>query len=292
MFSKINNIIYLKNEPLSKHCSFKIGGNAKHFVSVRDIDALLDVLHICKQHSIKHKIIGGGSNILFDDLGYDGVIIKYYDSTINFKNGILQASSGCSLSQLIQYTQQFNLGGFEFAVGVPAQLGGAIVNNLCAYDQEVSTYIDRITILKNKQILYLTRNDCNFRYHSSNLQKQNVVVLGATFNLPRQDKVTTQQKASQHFSKRKNSQPLEYPNAGSIFKRTDNIIPARLIDELGLKGLQIGNAQISNKHAGFIINSGNAKCKEVLKLIEIIRDKIYEKYKTVLELEVEYLPYK
>lgn len=292
MFSKINNITHLKNEPLSKHCSFKVGGNAKHFVCTHTVDSLLDVLHTCKQHSIRHKIIGGGSNMLFDDLGFDGLIIKYDDNTINFKNQILQASSGCSLGQLIQYTRHLNIGGLEFAIGVPAQLGGAIVNNLGAYNHEISTYISHVTILKNNQIVYLSKNDCNFNYHSSSLQNQNCIVLGATFNLPHQDKSTTQQKALECLTKRKNAQPLEFPNAGSIFRRTENIIPARLIDEAGLKGLQVGNAKISTKHAGFIINLGNAKSQEILKLTEIIKNKIYEKYNIKLQLEIEYLPYK
>jgi len=292
MFSKINNITYLKNEALSKHCSFKVGGNAKHFIYIHTIDSLLDVLHTCKQHSIKHKIIGGGSNILFDDLGFDGLIIKYDNNIINFKNQILQASSGCSLSQLIQYTQQLNLGGFEFAIGVPAQLGGAIVNNLGAHNQEISTYINHVTILKNNQIVYLSKNDCNFSYHSSGFQNQNCILLGATFNLPHQDKSITQQIALEYLTKRKNAQPLEFPNAGSIFRRTESIVPSRLIDELGLKGVQIGDAQISAKHAGFIVNLGNAKCKEILKLIEIIKNKIYEKYGINLQLEIEYLSYK
>jgi UDP-N-acetylmuramate dehydrogenase len=291
MFSKINNITYLKNEPLSKHCTFKVGGNAKYFISAHNIDALLDVLYTCNQHSINHKVIGNGSNLLFDDLGYNGAIIKYDDNFKQFKNGLVQASAGCNISELIQFAQQNTLGGFEFAIGVPAQLGGAITNNLGAYNQEISTYIEKVTILKNNHIVYLSKNDCNFNYHSSALQNSNSIILGATFNLPPQDKNTTIQKANEYFSKRKNSQPLEYPNAGSIFKRTNQIVPAKLIDDTELKGLTIGNAQVSTKHSGFIINLGNAKCKDILNLIKIIKNKIYEKYLINLIEEIEYLSY-
>ncbi len=291
MFSKINNITYLKNEPLNKHCTFKIGGNAKHFILAHNIDSLLDTLYTCKQHSINHKIIGNGSNILFDDLGYNCAIIKYDNNFKQIKDGILQASSGCNLSELIQYARLNDLGGFEFATGVPAQLGGAIVNNLGAYNLDISTHIQQITILSNNRIIYLNKNDCDFKYHSSNLQNSNSIVLGATFSLPYQDKNITRDKALEYFSKRQNLQPLNLPNAGSIFKRTEKIIPAKLIDETGLKGLTIGNAQISTKHAGFIVNLGNAKSKDILKLIEIIKNKIYEKYNVVLETEIEYLPY-
>lgn len=291
MFSKINNITILKNEPLANHCSFKVGGKAKFFIMAHEIDSLLDVLHICNQHSINHKIIGGGSNILFDDLGFNGAIIFYDNDFKQIKDGKLQASSGCDLSRLIQYTKQFNLGGFEFSVGVPAKLGGAIVNNLGAYNQEISTYIDYVSVLKNNQILYLAKQDCNFNYHSSKLQNDNSIILGATFNLPFQNKIITQQKCIDFFSKRNNSQPLNFPNAGSIFRRTEHVIPAKLIDDLGLKGLRIGDAQVSTKHAGFIVNLGNAKSKEILNLIKIIKNKIHEKYYIELCLEIEHLPY-
>lgn len=291
MFSKINNITYSPHELLSKHCTFKVGGNAKYFISAHNIDALLDTLYTCKQHSINHKIIGNGSNLLFDDLGYNGAIIKYDDNFKQIKNGLLQASSGCSMAELIQYTQQYNLGGFEFAIGIPAQLGGAIVNNLGAYNMEISTHLQQVTILQNNHIVYLNKNDCDFKYHSSNLQNSKSIILGATFNLPHQDKHISQEKALNYFTKRKNSQPLNLPNAGSIFKRTEEIIPAKLIDETGLKGLTIGNAQISTKHAGFIVNLGNAKCSDILNLIKIIKNKIYEKYSINLIEEIEYLPY-
>lgn len=292
MFSKINNITLLKNEPLRNHCSFKIGGNSKFFISAHDIDSLLDVLYTCKQHSIKHKIIGNGSNLLFDDLGFNGAIIKYNDTFKQIKHNKLYVSSGVNLSELISYTQQYNLGGFEFSIGVPAQLGGAVVNNLGAYNNEISTYIEYITILRKNQIIYLTKDDCNFCYHSSIFQNNKDIVLSAIFNLPFQDKGTTRCKALDFFNKRKNSQPLEFSNAGSIFKREENIVPAKLIDKAGLKGLTIGDAQVSIKHSGFIINLGNATSNQVLKLIEIIKNNIFEKYNIILHSEIEYIAYK
>jgi len=315
MFKKINNITYLTHEPLSQHSSIKIGGEAKHFISAHNIDALLDTIYTCNQHSIKHKIIGNGSNLLFDDLGYSGAIIKYDNNFLQVKKDKLNASSGCALSELISYTIQHNLTGFEFAIGVPAQLGGAIVNNLGAYNNDISQHIEYVTILKNKQIIYLTKDECNFTYHSSALQNSKAIVLGATFNLPQQDKNISQQKALNYFTKRKTTQPLELPNMGSIFKRinlnlnninnlleqfitiganTDSqyISPARLIDDCAMKGLTIGNAQVSTKHAGFIVNLGNAKSKNILNLIKIIKNKIYEKYNIILKEEIEYIAYK
>ncbi len=292
MFSKINNITYLKNEPLNQHSSLKVGGNSKHFVIAHDIDGLLDAIYTCKQHSIKHKLIGNGSNLLFDDLGFDGAIIKYDNDLIEYKNNILNVSSGLDISTLIKYSQQNDLGGFEFAIGVPAKVGGAIVNNLGAYNHQISTYLQHVTILKNNRIIYLTKDDCKFDYHTSILQNKNYIVLGATFIPPHQEESISRAKALDFFNKRKTSQPLDIANAGSIFKRTNNVIPARLIDESGLKGLKIGDAQVSQKHAGFIVNIGNAKCENILKLIEIIKTKIYEKYNINLQLEIEYIPYK
>ena len=291
MFSNINNIVVLKNEPLSKHCSFKVGGNARYFIMAHNIDALLDVLSICRQHSLKFKIIGGGSNILFDDKGYNGAIIRYIDDTIFLKNDILNASSGCTMPQLIQYTTQNNLGGFEFSVGVPALLGGAIVNNLGAYGDQLSTYLEHITILRNNRIVYLHKDDCNFNYHTSNFQHSKDIILSATFNLPYQDSNITKTKLKDYLLRRTISQPLEYPNAGSIFRRTNNIIPAQLIDNAGLKGFTIGNAQISTKHAGFIINLGNATSKNILDLITHTHQTIFDKYSVHLSPEIEYVPY-
>ena len=292
MFSKINNLTYLTNEPLSLHSSFKIGGPAKHFVLAHTVDALLDALNICKQHSIQHKIIGNGSNLLFDDKGYYGAIIKYDNDFKQIKNNQLCASSGVDIASLIAYANQRNLSGFEFAVGIPAQLGGAIANNLGAYSCEISTYLEYVTVLRKNQILYLTKNECEFQYHKSIFQNNHDIILGATFNLPIQDKSISQNKILTYLSQRKTTQPLNLPNAGSIFRRDENIIPAKLIDQAGLKGLQIGNAQISTKHAGFIVNLGNATSKDVVKLIEIIKQKIFNKYNIELQLEIEYLPYK
>ena len=291
MFSSIRYISHFTNEPLAQHCSFKIGGNAKYFIFAHNIDALLDVLYTCKQHSIKHKIIGNGSNLLFDDLGYNGAIIKYDDNFKQIKDNKLYASSGVDISELIQYTLQYNLSGLEFTVGVPAKLGGAIVNNLGAYNKEISTYIEHITILRNNHIVYLTPTECNFGYHSSNFQKTNDIILSAIFNLPSQSNDITRIKMCEYMNRRSTSQPLNLPNAGSIFKRIDDIIPAKLIDNAGLKGLSVGKAQVSNKHAGFIVNLGNATSKDVLNLIEIIKQKIYEKYKIKLFTEIEYVPY-
>ena len=291
MFSKINNITYLTNQPLSSYCSFKVGGEAKFLILAHSIDALLDVLHICKSHSIKYKIIGGGSNLLFDDLGFNGAIIIYNDKSLKLSSSNLMVSSGVDLSELIQYSVNKNLGGFEFAIGVPAKLGGAIVNNLGAYENSISTYIQHITVLRKNKIVYLNQEECDFKYHSSIFQSNNDIILSASFNPPFQEAKISKTKMLNFFSKRTSSQPLEFANAGSIFKRTPNIIPAKLIDEAGLKGLTINGCQVSKKHSGFIINLGSATSKDILTLIKIIKYKIFEKYNINLELEIEYINY-
>ena len=291
MFSNIFNITYLKNELLKEHSTFKIGGPAKYFIYAHSLESLIDVLYKCRQHSIKYKIIGGGSNILFDDNGFNGAIIIYNNTSMQVDDTILYANSGCNISDLNSYISQHNLCGFEFCVGVPVNLGGAIVNNFGAYNQQISDHIEQVTILRNNSLTYLTPKDCNFKYHSSLFQTNNDIILGATFSLPQQDKNITQTKIREYLFKRKESQPLTFPSAGSIFKRTENTIPAKLIDECGLKGKSINDAEVSTKHAGFIINKGQATSKDVLTLVELIKHKIYEKYNILLELEVEHVDY-
>lgn len=291
MFKNINNILTLTNEPLKKHCTFKIGGEAKYFVFAHTVDALLDVIYTCQQHDLKHKIIGGGSNLLFDDLGYNGVIIKYDNSFVECKDNLIYTSCGADLSSVTQCALSNNLGGLEFTIGVPAQVGGAIVNNLGAYGSQISHYLQSITILKNKHLIYLDPKDCDFNYHSSIFQHQKATLLSAIFILPPQDRQTSLSLAKQYLTKRSSTQPLTYSNAGSVFKRTADVIPAKLIDDAGLKGLHIGDAEVSALHSGFIINKGNATSKDVLKLIEIIKQKVYEKYTINLQLEIEYLSF-
>ncbi len=290
MFKKINNILVLKQEPLKNHCTFKIGGNAKYFIFAHTIDSLLDTIFTCQKHSLKYKIIGGGSNLLFDDLGYNGAIIKYDEQRIEHKDNMLLASSGCDLSTIIQKSSSLKLGGLEFTIGIPIQLGGAIVNNFGAYNNQISDFIGNVTILNDKTVEYLNKDECNFCYHSSIFQSNNYIILAATLNLINQNNKQSQNNCIEYLKKRKNSQPINLPNAGSIFKRTD-IIPAKLIEEAGLKGTQIGQAQISTLHSGFIVNTGNASCKDVLALIELIKLKIYEKYNVHLQLEIEYIKY-
>ena len=291
MFKKINNITYLKNEPLSNFCTFKIGGNAKYIVLAHNIDALLDTINVCIQHSIKYKIIGNGSNMLFDDLGYNGTIIKYVDNYKKLVDNALYVSSGNYLSDLIQYTSSNNLSGLEFAIGVPAQLGGAITNNLGAYNHDIGSLTQYVTVLRGKHIAYLNQDECRFTYHKSSLQNSTDIILSAIIHLTPSNKAQILSNTKQFFARRTSTQPLQHANAGSIFKRMDNVIPAKLIDELQLKGTRIGGAQISTKHAGFIVNLNGATCKDVLQLIDIIKSKIYEKYNINLELEIEYLPF-
>lgn len=291
MFKKINNITYFKNEPLRNFCSFKIGGNANHIVLAHNIDALLDSIYTCVKHDVKYKIIGGGSNILFDDLGYNGAIIKYVDNCKKIIDTSLYASSGNLLSDLAQYSLSNNFSGLEFTIGIPAQLGGSIVNNVGAYEHDIGSLIQYITVLRNEHIVYLNRDDCGFTYHSSALINNGDIILSAIINMSPSSKLEILSNSKKYLSSRTATQPLQYANAGSVFRRKNDIIPAKLIDDLNLKGLSIGGAQISTKHAGFIVNLGGATCKDVLELINIIRFKVYEKHNIILELEIEYLPF-
>ncbi len=290
MFSKIHNINIAKNEPLNHHCTFNIGGECDFFVQTKSTNSLIDVIYTCNQHNIPYKVIGNGSNLLFDDNGFKGVIIQYTNDTIQYKDKVLSVSSGADMSNVIQYCLNHDIGGFEFAIGIPCKIGGAIVNNLGAYNHSISDNLTTVTVLRNKHLVFLSKDDCGFDYHSSKIHKKDII-LSANFTPPKQDCEVTRFKAQQYINKRIISQPLKYPNAGSVFRRKDNLIPAKLIDNAGLKGLRVGNAQISVKHAGFIVNRGGAKCKDVLTLINLIKEDILTKYNQNLELEIEYLPY-
>lgn len=292
MFSNIFNITYLKNEPLKKHSTFKIGGPAKYFIYTHSLDSLLDVLYKCHQHSIKYKVIGGGSNLLFDDTGFDGTIITYDNHSMQIDGNTLYANSGCHISDIIRYTHQYQLSGFEFCVGVPSKLGGAIVNNFGAYNHQISNCVEQVTVLRNNGLVYTKPDDCDFTYHTSIFQTNGDIILAAVFNLESQNKDVSKTKMLEYLSKRKASQPLEFPSAGSVFKRAENLIPAQLIDKCGLKGMTINDAEVSTKHAGFIINKGQAKSKDVLTLIELIKQEVYKKHNVLLEPEIEYISYK
>lgn len=297
--SKIKDIEYQINYSLKNLSYIKIGGKANYYIKCNSLKSLKTILKLCIKFNIKYKIIGNGSNLLFDDLGFNGAIIKYNNNLIRKKQKFIICSSSIKMCDLLNFSYLNNLSGLENFTGIPCCLGGAVKNNLGAYGKEIShtiisvKYLSLIKInnkiklkIYNKKI----KND-DFSYRKCNFLNKNDVILKIKILLTNSEKINIFNKMQLFLSKKANSQPLNYPSCGSTFKRNDSFLPAKAIDELGLKGFRIGDAQISNKHAGFIVNLRNATSKEVLALIDIIKLNVFKTYNQILETEIEYIPY-
>ncbi len=289
-----------ENEPLSKHSTFKIGGNAKIGVFPKSVDELVSVLKGVKNCNYKYKIIGNGSNILFDDNGFDGIIIftkRVCDVEYIHKGEITQIRVTCgkSLTELAGETgKKHSLTGLEFAYGIPGTVGGAVYMNAGAYGGQMSdvvketSYFD--TVRGEIGTLTATEHDFDYR-HSVFAEHPEYVILSTTLELHEGNAEEIFASMSQNMTSRREKQPLEYPNAGSTFKRPEGHFAGKLIEDCGLKGYTVGGAQISQKHAGFTINVGGATSADVLALIEHTKKTVKQSFGVDLESEIIYLPY-
>ena len=306
------NIKY--NEPMYKHTSFKVGGPADMFVCVNTIEKLKKTIQIAKSEGIPYIIVGNGSNILVSDYGIDGMVIRYNNNDveidedfgknnkqkdedskllyINDENAVKMTCGAGALNGALAY-KCFNnsITGFEFAGGIPGTIGGAVYMNAGAFGGEMSQIVSKVKImdLDTLQIKILTNLDIGFSYRHPIFQNMKCVILEVELIMGKDDKVAIGNRYQEIKKKRFETQPLNVPSAGSIFKRGEDFIPAKLIDEAGLKGYTIGGAQVSPKHAGFIVNTGEASTKDVMELIEFIKNEIYKKYGVKLETEVRYI---
>ena len=280
------------NEPMSKHTSFKIGGNAKILVNIISVFELQKILKILKEEKIRIIIIGNGSNILVSDKGIDGIVLKieikkFEIQKIDSKYRIT-LGAGCKLGEISYKLADKNISGFEFASGIPGTIGGAIRMNAGAYGSEMKDIVNSITYIdRNGQISKINNKEAKFEYRNSIFSKKDYIIIETEIELESGKKEEIIEKIKEYQKNRIEKQPIEYPSAGSVFKRGDGFITAKLIDECGLKGYQIGDAQISEKHAGFIINKGNAKAKDVEDLIKYIKKQVLEKFGVEIETEIE-----
>ena len=282
------------NEPMSKHTSFKTGGNAEVYIIAKSIEQIKEVVKLSKENNIPIYIIGNGSNVLVKDEGIEGIVLKIQLEKINIirkdedVNVYVEADAGVKLAVLAHKLMQEGIEGFEFASGIPGTIGGAIRMNAGAHGGEMkdivksTQYMDENGNIKEMELL-----NHEFDYRKSIFSNKNYIILKTTFCLKKGDKKEIENKIIEYRNWRKEKQPLEYPNAGSTFKRGKDFITAKLIDECGLKGYKIGGAQVSEKHVGFIINTGNATSKDILELIEYVQKTVYEKCKKNIELEIE-----
>ena len=333
-----SNVKY--NEPMSKHTSFKVGGNADIFITVDSQEKLLKVLEFVKnnkfvkdkqtwqkedtynenkentsEQSLPITIVGNGTNLLVKDGGIRGLVIKYIannysivdsnnanieenqSKTTNLglsqankedENYFVTVSSGMTNALLAKILLDNSLSGFEFAGGIPGTIGGAIYMNAGAYGAEMQNIVvsTKYLDLNTYEIKTIANNEHNFEYRKSIFQNLNTVILETTLKLQKGNKEEIKAKMQEYAEKRKTTQPLDKPSAGSTFKRGTDFITAKLIDESGLKGYSIGGAQVSEKHAGFIINKGNATAKDIINLINYVKEKVYEKFGKTIEEEV------
>ena len=294
------NIKY--NEPMKKHISFKVGGIADCYIKIENISELKQILKFSKENKIPFFIIGNGSNILVTDKGIRGIVIQIKINKFeiiknpnnknkqNEKNQDVQViiGAGNKMAEIAQKLLKENITGFEELAGIPGTIGGAIKMNAGAYKKEIKDILESATVIDYEgNIIKLNNQDLKFEYRKSILFQKKYIVIEAELNLRtgKQDNIKT--KMEEYKKNRFEKQPIEYPSAGSTFKRGENFITAKLIDEAGLKGYSIGDAQVSNKHAGFIINKGNATAQEILELIEYVKKKVYEISKEKISLEIE-----
>ena len=289
-----------ENEPLAKHSSFKIGGPAKIAVFPKSTDELVSVLKAITNCNYKYRIIGNGSNILFDDKGFDGIIVftKHMSDTQYIHRGektLIKAGCGKSLTELANDAgKKHSLSGLEFAYGIPGTIGGAVYMNAGAYGGQMSDVVKETEYFDTKSgaVVTLTAEEHKFDYrHSIFAEHPEYIILSTTIELIEGNVEEIWAAMSKNMASRREKQPLEYPNAGSTFKRPEGQFAGKLIEDSGLKGYTVGGAQISEKHAGFTINIGGATSADVLAIIEHTKETVKKNYGVELESEIIYLPY-
>lgn len=282
----------LVDEPMKRHTTFRIGGPADFFLLPSTVDEVRGILEICREEELPYFILGNGSNLLVSDKGYRGVIIQLYRnfSYISVEGNEICASSGALLSQIAAAARNASLTGFEFAGGIPGTLGGAVFMNAGAYGGELKDVLKEAVVMTEQgEILTLPVEKLDMGYRTSRIKKAGYLVLEARLVLEQGDMDKIRDITKDLTEKRVSKQPLEYPSAGSTFKRPEGYFAGKLIMDAGLRGYQVGDAQVSEKHCGFVINKGNATAADVLTLIDNVREKVQEQFGVTLEPEVKFL---
>ena len=283
----------LENVDLKKYNTYRIGGKARYLIKPYNIESLELLINYLNNNNIKYLVIGNGSNIILPDEDYDGVIILL--SNLNkciINKDEVYVEAGEMLNVFVMNVVNNNLGGIENLCGIPGTLGGAIVQNAGCYGTNISDKLISVSYLENGKVFEIKNSECNFSYRDSIFKSnKNKIILSAKFKFNFKNKDEMLSIIKENNQKRKNSQSLEFPNAGSVFRNPVNLSSGKLIDEAGLKGYNINDAYVSIKHANFIINRGNATSKDIIDLINYIKKVILEKYNIELILEQEIIKY-
>ena len=279
-----------KDEPMKKHVTFRVGGNADYFVTVKNADETAAVINLCKEEKVPYFIMGNGSNLLVGDKGIRGVVIQIARdmNEIEVDGETITAMAGALLSKIAGAALNAGLTGLEFASGIPGTLGGAVVMNAGAYGGEMKDVLDMVRVLTPEgEILELGKDALKLGYRTSVVAEKNYIVLDARIVLKKGDKEKIREYMENLKGRRTSKQPLEYPSAGSTFKRPEGYFAGKLIDDAGLRGFALGGAQVSEKHCGFVINKDNATALEIIKLIEEVQKRVKENSGVALETEVK-----
>lgn len=291
IFCEENGINIVSDEPLSKHTTFKIGGNAERFVTVNKRDELQILLKFLKENRLPYFVIGKGSNILCSDEGYKGIIIKLngeFNEIHLLEDGkTIRCGAGASLASLCSFARDRELTGLEFAWGIPGSVGGAAFMNAGAYGGEMKDVLQTAHYLNSDGSKGILRSeDLDLSYRHSAFTDTDRIITSVKLKLEHGNPLEISAKMDELMSKRREKQPVEFPSAGSTFKRPEGYFAAALIEECGLKGRHVGDAEVSTKHSGFIINKGKASAADVAELIEIVKEEVYQQRGVELECEV------
>ena len=281
-----------KDEPMKSHTTFRVGGPADYFVTPQTAEEVAKVIETCTQEKVPYYIVGNGSNLLVSDKGYEGVIIQIYKqmNQVKVEGAQIHAQAGALLSMIAKRALDAELTGFEFAAGIPGTLGGACVMNAGAYGGEMQDVLKSVTVLTDKgEVKTLAKEELELGYRTSVIAKKGYIVLEAVLELQKGEKEKIQAVMDDLKERRVTKQPLEYPSAGSTFKRPEGYFAGKLIQDAGLRGFQVGGAQVSEKHCGFVINKDQATASDVMNLMNQVSDKVYEEFGVRLQPEVKRL---
>lgn len=279
----------MENEPMSKHTTFRIGGEAACFVKISSIEQLQKLVPYFKQVEVPYFILGNGSNLLVGDRGYDGVILQIKEkfNRIEVEGALIRAQAGALLSQVAQCALEHSLADFAFASGIPGTVGGGVMMNAGAYGGEMKQVVEEVTVLdENGEMLVLDNATMEFGYRTSIIKNRHFTVLEVTFRLSEGNREEIRREMDELAAKRREKQPLNFPSAGSTFKRPEGYYAGKLIMDAGLRGYSIGGAGVSEKHCGFVVNKGNATAEDVFEVIEEVRERVKDKFGVTLECEV------
>ena len=294
ILSSISEIIdekrILRNEPMKKHTTFRIGGPADVLVKPATITEIEQVLQCCEEQAVPYYVVGNGSNLLVGDEGIRGVVLQLgndFSEVEVCEDDTIWVQAGCRLSKVANLAAEHALTGMEFAAGIPGTIGGAVMMNAGAYGGEMKDIIECVTLLTpDREVLILPQDQMEFGYRESIVSKENYIVLEAKLRLQKGEPKAIEAKMKEYSEARRSKQPLEYPSAGSTFKRPEGYYAGKLIMDAGLAGYRVGDAQVSEKHCGFVINCGQATAKDVTAVMNDVIHRVAEAYQVELEPEV------